>query len=112
MDAQRTDTAPSMVRPDDRDGLRTLNLAKAFKGRSEKIELELAAARDPRLRRRMTDAALVFWRLCEPIVLALGSDDPELDGRQVFNDFYIVTFVDGQLALYEEEPVCGAPGDC
>lgn len=46
-----------------------------------RLELELAAARDPRLRERMTEAALVFWRLCEPIVLALGSDDPELDGR-------------------------------
>lgn len=46
-----------------------------------RLELELAAARDPRLRERMTAAALVFWRLCEPIVLALGSEDPELDGR-------------------------------
>lgn len=46
-----------------------------------RLELELAAARDPRLRERMTEAALVFWRLCEPIVLALGSEHPELDGR-------------------------------
>lgn len=46
-----------------------------------RLELELAAARDPRLRERMTEAAMVFWRLCEPIVLALGSEDPELDGR-------------------------------
>jgi len=56
-----------------------------------RLELELAAARDPRLRTRMTDAALVFWRLCEPIVLALGSDDPELDGRAM------AAMVDGLL---------------
>jgi DNA-binding transcriptional regulator YbjK len=46
-----------------------------------RLELELAAARDPRLRERMTGAARTFWRLCEPIVLAMGSDDPERDGR-------------------------------
>lgn len=56
-----------------------------------RLELELAAARDARLRRRMTDAALVFWRLCEPIVLALGSDDPELDGRAM------ASMIDGLL---------------
>lgn len=56
-----------------------------------RLELELAAARDPRLRERMTDAALVFWRLCGPIVLALGSDDPELDGRAM------AAMVDGLL---------------
>lgn len=46
-----------------------------------RMELELAAARDPRLRQRMSDAALVFWRLCEPLVVALGSADPRRDGR-------------------------------
>lgn len=56
-----------------------------------RLELELAAARDPRLRERMTEAAMVFWRLCEPIVLALGSDDPELDGRAM------AAMVDGLL---------------
>lgn len=56
-----------------------------------RLELELAAARDPRLRERMTAAAMVFWRLCEPIVLALGSDDPELDGRAM------AAMVDGLL---------------
>ncbi len=56
-----------------------------------RLELELAAARDPTLRRRMTDAALVFWRLCQPLVLALGSDDPELDGRAM------AAMVDGLL---------------
>jgi DNA-binding transcriptional regulator YbjK len=56
-----------------------------------RLELELAAARDPRLRRRMTDAALVFWRLCAPIALALGSEDPELDGRAM------ASMIDGLL---------------
>ncbi len=56
-----------------------------------RLELELAAARDPRLRTRMTDAALVFWRLCEPIVLALGSEDPALDGRAM------ASMIDGLL---------------
>lgn len=46
-----------------------------------RFELELAAARDPRLRERMSRAAEVFWRLCEPIVLAMGSADPARDGR-------------------------------
>jgi DNA-binding transcriptional regulator YbjK len=55
------------------DTARDLQLAR--------LELELAAARDARLRARMTEAALVFWRMCEPIVLAMGSTDPELDGR-------------------------------
>lgn len=55
------------------DGTRQLQLAR--------LELELAGARDPRLGRRMTDAARIFWRMCEPIVLAMGSTDPELDAR-------------------------------
>lgn len=46
-----------------------------------RLEMELAAARDPRLRERMSRAAEVFWRLCEPIVLAMGSADPARDGR-------------------------------
>ncbi len=46
-----------------------------------RMELELAAARDPRLGERMTDAARVFWNLCVPIAAATGSDDPERDGR-------------------------------
>lgn len=46
-----------------------------------RLELELAAARDPRLRERMSRAAEVFWRMCEPIVLAMGSADPVRDGR-------------------------------
>jgi AcrR family transcriptional regulator len=56
-----------------------------------RLELELAAARDPRLRERMTDAAAVFWRMCEPLALATGSDDPERDGRA------LAAMVDGLL---------------
>jgi AcrR family transcriptional regulator len=56
-----------------------------------RMELELAAARDPRLQERMTDAARVFWRLCEPIAAAAGSDDPERDGRAM------AAMVDGLL---------------
>lgn len=55
------------------DGTRQVQLAR--------LELELAAARDPRLRRRMTEAAQIFWRMCEPIVLAMGSEAPQLDAR-------------------------------
>lgn len=55
------------------DDTRQLQLAR--------LELELAAARDPRLRGRMTEAAQIFWRMCEPIVLAMGSAEPELDAR-------------------------------
>lgn len=55
------------------DGNREMHLAR--------LELELAAARDPRLRERMTEAAKVFWRMCEPIAAAAGSEDPERDGR-------------------------------
>jgi hypothetical protein len=29
----------------------------------------------------MTEAARVFWRMCEPIAAATGSDDPARDGR-------------------------------
>jgi AcrR family transcriptional regulator len=46
-----------------------------------RFELELAAARDPRLRERMSRAAAIFWGMCEPIVLAMGSADPARDGR-------------------------------
>lgn len=56
-----------------------------------RLELELAAVRDPRLAERMRDAASVFWRMCEPLALALGSDDPERDGRAM------AAMVDGLL---------------
>lgn len=56
-----------------------------------RLELELAAVRDPRLRKRMSEAGQVFWRMCEPIALATGSDDPERDGRG------LAAMVDGLL---------------
>jgi DNA-binding transcriptional regulator YbjK len=56
-----------------------------------RMELELAAVRDPRLRARMRDAAQVFWRLCEPLVRAAGSSDPERDARAM------AAMVDGLL---------------
>ena len=64
---------------DDRD----LHLAR--------LELELAAARDPALQPRMHDAARVFWRMCEPLALATGSDDAARDGRAM------AAMVDGLL---------------
>ena len=65
------------------DSNRELHLAR--------LELELAAARDPRLRERMTDAARIFWRMCEPLAAAAGSEDPERDGRAM------AAMVDGLL---------------
>jgi AcrR family transcriptional regulator len=56
-----------------------------------RLELELAAVRDPRLRAKMTEAATIFWRLCEPLAAAAGSDDPERDGRAM------ASMVDGLL---------------
>lgn len=37
--------------------------------------------------------------------------DPDTVGRQVYNDFYVVTY-DGGLSLYQDEPVCGALEGC
>lgn len=65
------------------DGNREMHLAR--------LELELAAARDPRLRERMTAAAGIFWRMCEPLAAAAGSEDPERDGRAM------AAMVDGLL---------------
>lgn len=56
-----------------------------------RLELELAAVRDPRLAERMCDAAQTFWRMCEPLVEVLGSDDPARDGRAM------AAMVDGLL---------------
>jgi AcrR family transcriptional regulator len=65
------------------DGNRELHLAR--------LELELAAARDPRLRDRMTDAARYFWGMCVPLAAAAGSRDPQRDGRA------LAAMVDGLL---------------
>jgi AcrR family transcriptional regulator len=56
-----------------------------------RLELEVAAIRDRALRDRMRDAAQVFWRMCEPLAAATGSDDPERDGRAM------AAMVDGLL---------------
>lgn len=56
-----------------------------------RLELELQAARDPALRRRMTDAARVFWAMCEPLAAATGSEDPVRDGRA------LAAMIDGLL---------------
>jgi DNA-binding transcriptional regulator YbjK len=56
-----------------------------------RLELELAAARDERLREKMTDTAVLFWNLCLPLVTALGSPAPERDARAM------ATMVDGVL---------------
>ena len=56
-----------------------------------RLELELQAARDPLLRERMTEAARVFWQMCEPLAAATGSDDPVRDGRA------IAAMIDGLL---------------
>lgn len=46
-----------------------------------RMEIELQGARDPAVATRMTDAASVFWRMCETIAAALGSEAPARDGR-------------------------------
>nr|WP_282600179.1 TetR/AcrR family transcriptional regulator [Patulibacter sp. SYSU D01012] len=60
-------------------------------GHLARLELELAGARDPDVRVRMTAAARPFWRLCEPLVVALGSAVPERDARA------LASWVDGLL---------------
>lgn len=56
-----------------------------------RLELELAAIRDPRLREKMTAAASIFWRLCEPLAAATGAADPQREGRA------LASMVDGLL---------------
>jgi DNA-binding transcriptional regulator YbjK len=56
-----------------------------------RYELELAGARDPRLRESMSEGAASFWRLFEPLVAAAGSQDAEHDARMV------VAMLDGLL---------------
>jgi AcrR family transcriptional regulator len=65
------------------DAGRELHLAR--------LELELAGAREPRLRTRMTETAWLFWGMCEPLVAAAGSPDPRRDARAMG------TMVDGLL---------------
>jgi Tetracyclin repressor-like, C-terminal domain len=46
-----------------------------------RFELELQGAREPAQAERMTRAAITFWEMCGTVVGALGSTDPERDGR-------------------------------
>lgn len=46
-----------------------------------RLELELQGAREPAHAARMTAAAAVFWRMCATLAAAMGSTDPERDGR-------------------------------
>lgn len=39
-------------------------------------------------------------------------DDPDTQGRQVYNNFYIVTYEGGALKLYSDEAFCGTLGGC
>ncbi len=55
------------------DGAATLHLAR--------MELELQGAREPAHAARMTQAARIFWQMCETIAEGLGSRDPAHDGR-------------------------------
>lgn len=41
-----------------------------------------------------------------------ADEDPDTEGRQVYNDFYVVTYKDGALTLFQDEPVCGAIDGC
>lgn len=46
-----------------------------------RMELELQGAREPAHAARMTQAARIFWQMCETIAVGLGSRDPQHDGR-------------------------------
>ena len=56
-----------------------------------RYELELASARDPELRRIMSEGSAFFWRLVEPVAVAVGSRNPARDARM------IVSMLDGLL---------------
>lgn len=46
-----------------------------------RYELQISGSRDPDLRQHMTDVCSIFVRLCEPIVIALGSKQPQTDAK-------------------------------
>jgi DNA-binding transcriptional regulator YbjK len=48
-----------------------------------RYELQITAARDPEMKQLMTEHCDVFRRMCEPIVIACGSQDPERDSHVV-----------------------------
>lgn len=41
-----------------------------------------------------------------------ADEEPDNPGRQVYNDFYVIAYEGGELTLYQDEPVCGAPDGC
>jgi AcrR family transcriptional regulator len=56
-----------------------------------RLELELQSTRDPAHAERMTRAAATFWAMCAAVSAALGSTDPERDGRAM------ASMIDGLL---------------
>jgi DNA-binding transcriptional regulator YbjK len=48
-----------------------------------RYELQITAARDPEMKKLMTEHCDIFRRMCEPIVIACGSQDPERDSHVV-----------------------------
>jgi AcrR family transcriptional regulator len=48
-----------------------------------RYELQVTAARDPEMKQLMSENCDVFRRMCEPIVIACGSKDPERDSHVV-----------------------------
>lgn len=46
-----------------------------------RYELQVTGARDPEMKRLMTETCDVFRRMCEPIVVACGSSDPKRDSH-------------------------------
>jgi DNA-binding transcriptional regulator YbjK len=48
-----------------------------------RYELQIAGARDPELKTLMTECCATFVQMCEPIVLAVGSKNPNADARML-----------------------------
>lgn len=48
-----------------------------------RYELQVTAARDPEMKQLMTDNCETFREMCEPIVIACGSQDVKLDSKIV-----------------------------
>jgi AcrR family transcriptional regulator len=64
-----------------------------------RYEVAVAGGRDERLRAIMSQASQHFWRLAEPIAIAMGSDDPKRDAR------VLVAMLDGlQFDYLTREP--------
>lgn len=46
-----------------------------------RYELQVSGSRDEELRQHMTDVCSIFVHLCEPVVLACGSQQPQVDAK-------------------------------